>query len=920
VAPVAVLTAPVAGTELIEGQQLVLEATATDDGRVTSVSFLANGESAGLDQAAPYAVPYTVPLDTGGNLAVEAIARDTNGNLDSSGVQNFAVVPDPGSTVTGLVVDTSEAPVEGAEVTILEGFATTTGADGRFSLSGVPTVVETYTVRARITPESGRPLKGSAAPVPPVRGGTTDTGTIVVREAPLFDGQKFPLEDAPVDLAVADFDADGDADVAVAISSIVQRIRYFPNNGDGTLAASTLLESPPMAPARLVTGELTGDAHLDLLVAQGAFSDASPAQVSVYPGDGTGEFGSPVNSPLQAGNRATGVVLEDVDADGDLDIVTATGSNTTNNVEVLLGNGDGTFAAGVAYAAGLQVNSIVVGDFDEDSAPDILALDFSGHQIFLLANDADGSGNFGPAVLAIAAVSGRVFPSTGVAADFNGDGNLDLAVGFGTGSNPSGSAVVALGNGDGTFREPVAYAVSSMMSPSPVSLNARDMNGDDVPDLVLANRNVSEVAILPGTGDGTFGDPVTVASAPFPLALVPSDMDNDGDTDTVSVSLAYDVMVHRNGGDADLTPPPPATEAPGGSEPVAVAASDFDGDSIIDLAVSFRISDNVGIFRGKADGTFESPVLIPVSSTPTNVSEGDFNGDGITDLAVPSQDNNLVTLLAGNGDGTFGSPLEVDLGIGNLPGYATVGRFNNDPFDDIAVAVETAQMISVLLGNGDGTFQAPGFVATGRSPQFLTHGDLDQDEVADLVVGIDDFPGGVEVHLGNGDGTFAAGNLVFPIANGLYIQHMDVVDLDQDGFKDITVMTGYSDPVDSKGLGPFLGSFYLLYGRSGGGFDDAVFQPGNGPDPGQGSVADVDGDDIFDLVSASGDGRDVSVLLGSGGRSFLPEQRYSMNRPGRFFGTGGARFQVFDANGDGLNDIVAVFGHLSAVQTLIQLP
>jgi len=919
-APEVMLTAPASGTVLVEGQPVTLEAEATDDGRVTSVTFFANSTNVGLDQFSPFEVNYTVPVDGGSSLAIEAIARDTNSNMGSSGVQSFTVIPDPGSTVTGLVLDSAMQPVEGAEVTILDDFVTSTGVDGRFSLDQVPTVVETYTARARLAQESGRPLTGSSMPITPVRGGTTDVGTIIIREAPLFDGLKFPVEDSPVDVAVADVDEDGALDAVVALSSTLSRIRLFPGKGDGTFEQSVLVTEPSQNPKRIALADMDADTHLDLVVVQGATFSQGPAQVSVYPGDGAGNFGTAINSPLLAGNMTPGIVLADLDGDEVLDLVTATGTNTEDNVEVLLGNGDGSFAPGVFYAAGLQVNGIAVADLDEDAAPDIVALDFTGNQIYVLFNNADGSGTFQDGLLTIAAVSGRLFPSTAVIEDFDGDSHLDLAVGFGNLNNPAGSAMVTLGNGDGTFQEPTFYLISSLSSPTPISINADDMNGDGTLDLVMANRNTSEIAVLPGVGNGAFGEPINVAAALFPQALVTADMDNDGDTDTVTVNLSLDLMVHRNGGSADLTMPPPATAAVSGSTPVSIVAADFDGDLISDVAVSFRNSDNVGIFRGKADGTFESPAYIAVSSTPTNLSVGDFNSDTIADLVVPSQDNNLVTLLVGNGDSTFQAPVEIALGIGNLPGYATVGRFNEDTFDDIAVTVELARVVVVLLGNGDGTFQAPQQAPTGASPQFLTNGDVDQDGNVDLLVAVNDFPGGVEIHAGNGDGTFATGDLVFPITNGLYIQHMDVTDLDQDGFMDITVMTGYSDPVDSKGLGPFRGGFYLLYGRGGGNFEDALFQPGNGSDPGQGSAADVDGDGILDLVSASGGGRDVSILLGAGDRSFQPEQRYNMNRPGRTFAAFGTRFQVYDANGDGLNDIIAVFGNFSVVQSLLQIP
>lgn len=918
--PTVTLIKPASGTALIEGETITLGASASDNGRVDSVAFLANSAAAGTDTVSPFEVVYQVPTSISA-LTLEATATDTNGNTGTSGPQVFTVGPDPGSTVTGLVTDDGDLPLEGATVTVAPGFVATTGADGRFSLGDVPTVSGDYIVRARYTPEGGRALKGAATPVTPVRGGTTDVGTIVVRDAPLFSGRKYPIEDSPKDVATGDLNGDGATDVVVAIGSTLNRLRLFMGNGDGSLGTSVLIDEPAQQPESIGITRIDQDTHADLIALFRVGGTSNPGQVLVYPGDGTGGFAAPVASPTTGGNQASDFATGDVDGDGDLDLVIATGTNTTNNVEVLLGNGDGSFAAGTLYAAGIMIVDVALADLDGDDAPDIAAADQNGSQVLVLFNNDDNTGTFQDGVVVIPRPDGQSAAVSVVAEDLNGDGEKDLAAAFGPVNTSSGAVAVALGNGDGTFRDAAVFPVSSFDSPTPTELSVARMNGDDFPDLVTANRFLSEIAILPGVGDGTFLAPLEAPTGLFPEGAAVADMDNDSDQDVVSVSLGQDLYILFNDGSGALTPAAPAY-ATGGNTPVSIAAEDFDGDDQKDLAISHRLSDNVAILKGNADGTFGAPALNSVSSTPTNVSLGHFNADGETDLLIPSQDNNLVSLLSGVGDGSFDAPVTFDLTIGNLPSYGTVGRFNADAFDDVAVAVETAQKIAILLGNGDGTFQTPQIIDTGRSPQFITSADINDDTFLDLLVGVNDFPGGVITHMGNGDGTFGPPSLIFALGSSLYVQSIEVADLDQDNFKDVIIMTGYSDPVDSKGLGPFTGGFFLLYGKGAGAFEDVVFQPGNGMDPSQGSAVDLDGDGVLDLVSASGDSRDISILLGNGDRSFLPEQLYNLNRTGRtsFGSSTGARFQVYDANGDGLKDIMAIFGDFSVVQTLLQLP
>lgn len=170
-----------------------------------------------------------------------------------------------------------------------------------------------------------------------------------------------------------------------------------------------------------------------------------------------------------------------------------------------------------------------------------------------------------------------------------------------------------------------------------------------------------------------------------------------------------------------------------GTHPVGITSGDFNGDGNLDLAVANNSF--VSILLGVGNGTFLPAMNINIGDSPLlGILAGDFNGDGKLDLAVTDVDvgANNVSVLLGNGDGTFQPPLSFP--VGQSPVGIASADFNGDGKLDLVVANEFSQNISVLLGNGDGTFQAAVSFEVGQSLEVIIAADFNNDGAIDIAV------------------------------------------------------------------------------------------------------------------------------------------------------------------------------------------
>ena len=372
----------------------------------------------------------------------------------------------------------------------------------------------------------------------------------------------------------------------------------------------------------------------------------------------------------------------------------------------------------------------------------------------------------------------------------------------------------------------------------------------------------------------------------------------------------------------------PAQSYAVGANPVAAAISDFNKDGKPDLAVLNYGSNNVTILLGQEDGTFRSAgnfgAAIPANSLVPTIAVGDFNGDGKLDVAIllPPNLNNYPSelhILLGNGDGTLQAPIVTILDVGEA--VAAVADINGDKKADLIMSLLDANNavtgVAVLLGNGDGSFQAPKTVVTAQLSA-LTVADLNADGKPDLAISNS---GTVQIMLGHGDGTFSKGaQAVLP--DGSSAGTTWVADLNADGNMDLIVMSqsetcgvNYCNQSQLVSLFPgregmFGGEQDMLTGYS-------VNREGLGNADWIGEIAigDFNGDGRPDIaarrtrVQASQVvGRTLAIYLGNG--DGVSSTALSLPDPGPFVA-------VVDLNSDQLADLVALDSANNSVDVLL---
>jgi hypothetical protein len=594
-----------------------------------------------------------------------------------------------------------------------------------------------------------------------------------------------------------------------------------------------------------------------------------------------------VGATYSTNGKACALVGADLNGDGKLDL--AGPCNTSSTIIVLLGKGDGTFQTPVEYPTVDGAFRAVVADFNGDGRPDLAMLTYGNtfaNSVGIVAvHLGNGDGTFQPRADYAVGFNPFFFAS----GDLNGDGVPDIVV---ANSNQL-SVSVLINNGNGTFvRQTDLY--TGQVGPVAIA----DVNRDGKGDLIEANWNQNvppTVRVSLGNGDGTFRAPVFYENGFFSGDLIVADVDKDGNLDIVSSGGTISILFGNGDGTFRTHMDFFTGSDTNGS---SLAIGDFNGDGVSDVAVgtgNYSTTNSVIVLLGKGNRSFEQHLDYGVGLGANSIVIGDFNADGKDDIVasnsgsdLPYQGGRNFTVLLNNGDGTF--PTYRFFATGQVPSDVTIGDFNGDGKPDLAVAngnpfsqfFFATDTVSVLLNNGDGTFQNHIEYPTGRFPFGVVAGDFDGDGNEDLVTANHD-DHTVSVLLANPNGSFRS--RVDYSTGGGFPYAAVTADFNGDGKLDLAVA------VAGSGVS-------VLLGNGDGTFRSHVDYAALGPV--SVTTGDFNGDGKLDLATADGTSS-ISVLLGIGDGTFGPRADFLAGGPALSVAAG-------DFNGDGKDDLAVADG------------
>jgi hypothetical protein len=581
----------------------------------------------------------------------------------------------------------------------------------------------------------------------------------------LLDPQSYSASGVMV---VADFNGDGVDDLALGNASFNNVYVLLGSKGTGLVLTNTIGVFS-YAISSIDAGDLNGDGRTDLLVV-----DPGGATATLM-GNGAGNFSvTPVLNPNLRG--ATLVKIADFNNDGKADFVTkqingvlmdvvfgdgqggfptkvaldnmfansiAVGDfnhdgnadfaiSSTPRVTIMLGNGKGSFSR-LDYAAGMSPVWLSASDFNKDSKADLAVINSKSNDLSILLGDGTGGFAASRHYLVNNATNARN-PSGVVASDFDRDGRLDIAA-----SSFDGRKVTVLvGDGSGGFGAAKNFSVSPGL---PSSLTVGDFNHDGKLDLPFTYQDFStSVGMLRGNGDGTFQLAGSVVGGNSISFVTTADFNKDGLPDLAYLGTPGGVAITLGKSDGNFMPPQ-------GWDPglfaVSIATGDANGDGNVDLFVTKtdtiqRQYDGVWIGFGDGAGGISSSKTMAVGEIPRNVAVGDLNGDGKADFAVGSGYANGhagVSIYVGDGNGNFTLRESHDSGSVGV----AIGDFNGDGKADLVTTMTTSttntNAISVLLGQGTGSFGEATNYGAGAEAKYVLTADLNGDGKSDIVTG-----------------------------------------------------------------------------------------------------------------------------------------------------------------------------------------
>jgi hypothetical protein len=725
-----------------------------------------------------------------------------------------------------------------------------------------------------------------------------------------FDTGVFGNGFAPTSFAVGDLDGDGDLDILVGDSFFSSTgVSVLKNNGDQTFAEPVYYP----VPLNEVVGEVAlsdfdFDGDLDAFATiRGDFDQMT--KIKVWRNNGNGTFSAPIE--FATGQGPAGIVIADFTGDGKPDVITANYGGSS--ISFLRHNGLTGDSAGflppVTFNAINHAENIAAADVNGDGILDVVVGELVGigpsATLGVMINT--GNGNFAAPVLYDAAPGGR-FGSTAVAlADLDNDGDIDLIGGglYSVGSVDNGAVTIRRNNGSGTFgsAEIILFTTPNFVS-MPKELTTGFINSDGFADVVAAvpsGRAIEGFVAVTSNGSGSFNTPVyyEASQQTFDVAVVDLDSDGDGDVITLANSSAA-VTVHENLGNGAFRG---LTRYEVASLSDAVESADIDNDGDIDIVVNGEVDiaspdPVVKILKNNGNGTFAPAIDYTPTRNFADMKLRDINGDGFVDL-VFAPDAEFPPYHFGTalnlGNGTF-APTVVTNVFSCGDGTIDAADLDGDGDLDIVLTEEETCVggdahIFIFRNDGNQNFvRMPDIVLTGLLPHGLALADVTGDGQIDIITVLST---GMGVFPGNGNLTFGA-----PIVSTTAPYKFKMGDFNQDGLLDVGMIMqqpSFGTELIATALGNGNGTFQAIRTQTG----SSVLETLRISDDLE--TGDLNGDGRPDLLVFNYASNDLSVFISNPDGSLRPHQRYGIGNTPQF-GT------MADFDGDGRIDIAAAIG------------
>ncbi|CAF2802312.1 unnamed protein product, partial [Rotaria sp. Silwood2] len=711
-------------------------------------------------------------------------------------------------------------------------------------------------------------------------------------------------------IAIGDINDDGLLDIVVSITNPGGLLFFVNHNNRDFRMIEFYSTGSQSTPYSIALADFNRDNRSDVVIANTDFNE-----MRVLMGYGNGTFSKERTYPTGSESQPYVVIVTDYNHDDQLDIIISCFRN--GHILIFFGHGNGDFKLERTYSIGSDANpyGLALADFNNDNQFEIVVTLWGNGYVAILTEYY--AVNFEKQIMYRIDYAPK--PYSVAVGDFNKDNQSDIVLA----NSGSDTINVRIGLGNGTFEKQIMYSVSTGLHPQYV--NTADVDNDGILDIVTADTRSNCISVNLGYGNGSFKPPQRyfTGSGSLPCSFVFVDLNNDTrldiittneGTDNVAVFFGYNYATFYN---------QRVYRAIDNFGSRAAVVGNFNNDKYLDVAVVFYTTNNLGIFLGDGNGSFNTPLIFSTtmnsnpysfadvmtfstgtSSMPCSVAVADFTNDGLIDIVVTNIGTHDIGIFYGYGNGSFAEMVSHRIDDNYFAEVVRIADFNNDNQADIVVVNSHANSIGILLGYGNGSFakQVNCSTAYGTQPMWVALGDFNNDNKLDIVTANRD-DNSMSIFIGHGNGSFDDPE-TYPVGSGSRPLYVDIGDFNQDSILDIAIVN-YGTNQISVHFG--LGDATFLQGD--------LYSTGSGSQPNTLAVGDFNRDGQLDIVVANPGSDTIGVFLGSGTQ---PYARAKVRRPD--IGSQPHFVTVGDFNNDGIFDVALANTGKNNVGIFIRLP